>query len=52
MVVVMQTPRRRSPARKLILPLLAVGLMTAMMGLDASRRGPYHPPVAAAAQSR
>ena len=36
--------------KKLILPLLAIGLMTAMMGLDASRRGPYHPPVAASAR--
>jgi hypothetical protein len=40
----MTTSRRRRTARKLILPLLAVGLMTAMMGLDASRRLPYRPP--------
>ena len=40
------TPQRRL-AKKLILPLLAIGVMTAMMGLDASRRAPYHPPTAA-----
>jgi hypothetical protein len=40
----MKTTRRRRTARKLILPLLAVGIMTAMMGLDASRRQPYQPP--------
>ncbi len=46
-VISMKTSRRRRTARKLILPLIAVGLMTAMMGLDASRRLPYKPPTAA-----
>jgi hypothetical protein len=41
----MKPPQRRL-ARKLILPLLAIGLMTAMMGLDASRRAPYRAPTA------
>jgi hypothetical protein len=39
----MKTSRRRRTARKLILPLVAVGLMIAVMGLDA-RRSPYRPP--------
>ncbi len=37
----MKTKRRRFP-RKLILPLLALGVMIAMMGYDASQRAPYH----------
>jgi len=40
------TKTRRRVARKLILPLLAIGLMTAMMGIDASGRQPYKPPTA------
>jgi len=43
----MKTTRRRRTARKLILPLLAIGLMTAMMGIDAHGRAPYRPPMAA-----
>jgi hypothetical protein len=42
----MRTTRRRRVARKLILPLLAVGLMTVMMGIGASRQQPYKPPTA------
>jgi len=38
------TKARKRTARKLVLPLLAIGLMTAMMGLDASRKSPYRPP--------
>ncbi|MGE5184514.1 MAG: hypothetical protein ACM31C_20730 [Acidobacteriota bacterium] len=39
----MKTTRRRRFPRKLILPLLALGMMIAVMGYDASQRAPYRP---------
>lgn len=48
----MKTTRRRRIARKLILPLVALGLMIATMGFDAARRAPYHGPTAGAPLSR
>ena len=45
----MKTRKRRFP-RKLILPMIALGLMIATMGYDAAHRGPYRPPAATAAR--
>jgi hypothetical protein len=44
------TTRNRRTLRKLALPLIALGLMAAIMGFDASQRLPYRPhaPVPAA----
>jgi hypothetical protein len=38
----MKTPRRRRTAKKLILPLIALGLMISAMGLDAAKRSGTH----------